>query len=70
MPAQQGNIFVGTDGMIILPHGAQPFALPEEIQGRPERRKSRHATTTPSSSTRSARAPERVHRRASIIQDL
>ena len=27
---RQGNIFVGTDGVIVLPHGGQPFALPSE----------------------------------------
>ena len=27
---QQGNIFVGTEGIIVLPHGGQPFALPDE----------------------------------------
>jgi len=27
---QQGNIFVGTDGIIVVPHGGQPFALPDE----------------------------------------
>jgi predicted dehydrogenase len=27
---RQGNIFVGTDGLIVVPHGGQPFALPEE----------------------------------------
>jgi predicted dehydrogenase len=27
---QQGNIFVGTDGLIVVPHGGQPFALPDE----------------------------------------
>jgi predicted dehydrogenase len=26
----QGNIFVGTDGLIVLPHGGTPFALPAE----------------------------------------
>jgi predicted dehydrogenase len=27
---RQGNIFVGTDGVIVVPHGGQPFALPDE----------------------------------------
>ena len=27
---QQGNIFVGTDGVIVVPHGGQPFALPDD----------------------------------------
>jgi hypothetical protein len=27
---QQGNIFVGADGIIVLPHGGEPFALPAE----------------------------------------
>jgi hypothetical protein len=27
---RQGSIFVGTDGLIVVPHGGQPFALPEE----------------------------------------
>jgi predicted dehydrogenase len=26
---QQGNIFIGTEGIIVLPHGGAPFALPD-----------------------------------------
>ena len=50
---EQGSVVVGTDGLLVLPHGsAQPFVLPEcEDGGAADRSICRIAITTASSST-------------------